>query len=289
MHHSWVFSTLLPNSQNASSNGHALYNITSGNIQPDKNWSILYGDGTGAEGVVCADKVIVGGATVTSQAVEAATSIASQFISQAGDGFLGLGFEGGNTCSPDQCETFFGNLMKSTPEPLFTADLQPDGGSYDFGYINESKYVGEVAYVDVLHESPAYWDFTAGNYSVGGKSGPIGYSIMDTGTSIWYLPKDAAKDFYVSFNSSYDENEKSYVYPCDEIPLDFSVEIGDSTFVVPGSAINFGPVGDGSGNCIGGIQYSDLLPGSIFGDVFMKNFFVVFNQGTEQIGVARQQ
>lgn len=286
---SWVFSTLLPNSQNTSSNGHTLYNTTSGTLSPNQTWSILYGDGTGAEGIVYADKIIVGGATVTSQAVEAATSIASQFISQAGDGFLGLGFEDGNTCSPDQCETFFGNLMKSSPEPLFTADLQPDGGSYDFGYIDKSKYVGEIAYVDVLHESPAYWDFTAGIYSVGGKSGSIGDSIMDTGTSIWYLPEDATNDFYGSFNSSYDENEGAYVYSCDETPPDFSVEIGNTTFVVPGSAINFGPVGDGTENCIGGIQYSDLLPGSIFGDMFMKNFFVVFNQGTEQIGVAKQE
>lgn len=228
---------------------------------------------------------------MTSQAVEAATSVASQFLSQPGDGFLGLGFEGGNTCSPEQCGTFFSNLMRTTPEQVFTADLQPSGGSYDFGFIDQDRYSGEIGYVDVLHESPAYWDFTAGSYSINGMEGgqAIGYSIMDTGTSIWYLPETPTKEFYKSFNSSFDEDQGAYVYPCSITPPEFTVEIGGMEFVVPGEAINFGPVEDGSENCIGGIQYSSVLPGSIFGDVFMKNFFVVFDQGRERIGVARQQ
>ena len=67
-----------------------------------------------------------------------------------------------------------------------------------------------------------------------------------------------------------------------------SVDIGGTTFTVPGSELNFQPLGDGSGNCVGGIQQNDGLPGSIFGDVFMKNFFVVFDLGNNQIGVANQ-
>lgn len=281
--HSWVFSNLTPDSK-----GHNLYDTSSGSEESGETWSIGYGDGSGASGTVYADTVVVGGATVTSQAVEAATSVSAGFAGGASDGLLGLGYESGNTCSPSPCQTFFGNLMSSTDSPLFTADLQTNGGSYDFGYIDSSKYSGDITYIDVLRENPSYWDFTAGDYSVGSSSGSVGYAIMDTGTSLWYLPQGAVSDFYNSFGGSYDSNQGLYVFPCDTTPSDMSVDMGGTTFTVPGSALNYQPANDGTGNCIGGIQYSQSLPGSIFGDVFMKNFFVVFNLGTNQIGVAEQ-
>lgn len=74
---SWVFSTLTPSSE---SKGHSLYNPkTSGKIKTGYSWNITYGDGSGAAGTVYADKVVVGGVTATSQAVEAATSVSAQF------------------------------------------------------------------------------------------------------------------------------------------------------------------------------------------------------------------
>lgn len=277
----WVFSDQTPNSGN-----HNLYQTSSGSEEDGETWNIGYGDGSGASGIVYADTVTVGGATVTSQAVEAATSVSAEFASGAGDGLLGLGYESGNTCSPSQCQTFFGNLMNSVDQPLFAADLQTNGGSYDFGYVDSSKYSGDITYVNTLQENPSYWDFTAGEYSVAGSSGSVGYAIMDTGTSLWYLPQGAVSDFYNSFGGQYDSNQGLYLFDCNTTPPDFSVDIGGTTFTVPGSALNFQPAGNGQ--CVGGIQYSQSLPGSIFGDVFMKNFYVVFNLGTNQVGVANQ-
>lgn len=77
LHCSWVFSTLTPASE---STGHTLYNPkTSGKVKSGYTWNITYGDGSGAAGTVYADKVVVGGVTATSQAVEAATSVSSTF------------------------------------------------------------------------------------------------------------------------------------------------------------------------------------------------------------------
>lgn len=73
----WVFSTLMPSSEQS---GHAIYNpSTSGRKLSGETWDISYGDGSGASGTVYADKVVVGGVTATSQAVEAATSVSAAF------------------------------------------------------------------------------------------------------------------------------------------------------------------------------------------------------------------
>jgi hypothetical protein len=43
------------------------------------SWSISYGDGSGAAGVVGKDVVNIGGVTATSQAVELATAVSQSF------------------------------------------------------------------------------------------------------------------------------------------------------------------------------------------------------------------
>lgn len=106
------------------------------------SWKIAYGDGSGASGVVYADKVKVGGVTATRQAVEAATSISAQFIEEHSDGLLGLGFGNTNTIKPTKQPTFFENIKPTLKEPLFTVTLKKNAtGVYDFGYIDPKKYI----------------------------------------------------------------------------------------------------------------------------------------------------
>lgn len=86
---SWVFS-----SETTQKQGQEIYSpgasSTSRQLQGE-SWSISYGDGSGASGNVFADKVAVGGATVTSQAIEAATSVSSSFArDSASSGLLGV-------------------------------------------------------------------------------------------------------------------------------------------------------------------------------------------------------
>jgi len=128
-----VFSTLTPASE---STGHTVYNpSTSGKLESGETWDISYGDGSGAAGTVYADKVVVGGVTATSQAVEAATSVSSEFTQDtANDGLLGLAFSSINTITPNQQTTFFDTVKSTLAQALFTADLKKGApGAYDFG------------------------------------------------------------------------------------------------------------------------------------------------------------
>lgn len=169
-------------------------------------------------------------------------------------------------------------------EPIFTADLQPGGGSYDFGIINSSKYIGEVTYTPVLAKRPAYWDFEAGSYSIGGHNGggpeQIGCSIMSTGISPWYLPESATKAFYGSVPSAYyDASSAAWGLHCNNTPPDFCVQLGGVDFMVPRAALVFAPLDKDGESCVCGILqvFDDGM--IIFGDKFMKHFSFVFDMG----------
>ena len=129
----WVFSTETPSSE---STGHTVYNpSTSGTKLTGESWSITYGDSSGAAGDVYSDKVVIGGVTATSQAVEAATSVSSTFVSDTGsDGLVGLAFSSINQVKPTAKTTFFDTVKSTLAKALFTADLKAGtAGSYTFG------------------------------------------------------------------------------------------------------------------------------------------------------------
>jgi aspergillopepsin I len=51
--------------------------------------------------------------------------------------------------------------------PLFAAILKQNTlGSYDFGFVNRSRYTGELSYVDV-DSSRGHWSFKVSGYDLG--------------------------------------------------------------------------------------------------------------------------
>jgi aspergillopepsin I len=288
---SWVFSTETPSSQ---SSGHTKYNpSTSGRKLSGETWKIGYGDGSGASGDVYADKVVVGPVTATSQAVEAATSVSAQFTQDVdNDGLLGLAFSSINTVSPDQQTTFFDTVKSTLKAKLFAAYLRKGAaGSYDFGFIDTTKYTGAITYTPV-NSASGFWQFTAGGYSVGTSTralGTVGSSIADTGTTLMLLPDDVVDDYYSAVSgASYDSNQGGYVFSCSAKLPNFNVAINGKTFVIPGSYINFAPA---SGTkCFGGIQSNQGLGFSIFGDIFLKTVYAIFDQtqSSPRLGFASQ-
>jgi aspergillopepsin I len=121
----WVFSSELSSS---SINGQTIYNPKKSSTAKSLSgatWSITYGDQSSSSGDVFTDKVTVGGLTVTSQAVEAAKTVSSQFQQDSdNDGLLGLAFSSINTVKPTKQKTFFDNAKASLTSPVFTADLK---------------------------------------------------------------------------------------------------------------------------------------------------------------------
>lgn len=289
-----MFSTELPASEQS---GHTLYNPTrTGKVDSGETWSISYGDGSGASGNVFFDTVSVGATTVTSQAVEAAESVSAQFESDtASDGLLGLAFDSINTASPNQVATFFENAIPTLAAPLFTANLKKGKpGNYNFGYIDSTEYTGGITYVAV-NTGNGFWEFTGNGYAVGtGKfvSSSID-AIADTGTTLLYLPAAAVTAYYAKVSGATNSaSQGGYIFPCSATLPSITLGIGSYRAVVPGSYINYAPATgsrkslpylcyrtypDNLIECFGGIQSNAGIGFSIYGDIFLKSQFVVFN------------
>lgn len=125
------------------------------------------------------------------QGVEVATDISNNLAHGTGlDGVLGLGFSNlnkgisistkhggiillfkvsktGDVVRPERENTFFENSKLQLKLPLFAAILKQDAlGSYDFGFVNRSRYTGELSYVDV-DSSRGHWSFKVSGYDLG--------------------------------------------------------------------------------------------------------------------------
>ncbi|KAF4446677.1 putative aspartic proteinase precursor [Fusarium austroafricanum] len=284
----WVFST-----ETTGSSGHDEYNpakSSSAKKLSGATWKISYGDGSSSSGDVYKDKVSVGGLVVNSQAVEAAQKVSSEFEKETGlDGLLGLGFSSINTVTPNQQKTFFDNAQSSLNSPVFTADLKHQKpGKYNFGFIDNSAYTGQIGYADV-DSSQGFWSFSADGYAIG--SGSVNDSpitgIADTGTTLLLLPDDINSAYYAKVQGAkFSSSDGGYVFACSSTLPDFSFSVGGVTITIPGSYINYAPVQEGSSTCIGGIQPSDDVGINIFGDIALKAAFVVFDGGNQQVGWA---
>ncbi|KAJ8608663.1 hypothetical protein MRB53_039547 [Persea americana] len=287
----WVFSTLMPSSQ---SSGHSpLYNPSGSSTavrETGETWSISYGDGSGASGVVYADKVVIGAVTATSQAVEAATSVSSTFqADRSNNGLVGLAMSSINTASPKQVTTFFDTVKSSLASPLFTATLKKGKGGqlrlrlHRHVKVHRQHHLHFTSYSTSIGDRYAPSSFTTVHLSL------TTQSIADTGTTLLLLPASVCKNYYSKVSgSSNSATYGGYVFPCSATLPSFSVTIGGTTHTVPGSYFNYAPVNAGSITCYGGLQSSASVGINIFGDIFLKSQFVVFSSSGPQLGFAQQ-
>ncbi|KAI0465667.1 aspartic peptidase domain-containing protein [Xylaria cf. heliscus] len=282
----WVFSTETPSS---STNGQTKYDPSSSSTSKKVSgatWDIQYGDGSSSSGDVYHDVVNVGGVSFDSQAVESAKKVSDQFAQDSNnDGLLGLAFSTLNTVKPSAEKTFFDNIADNLDTAAWTADLKyHTAGTYDFGVIDDSKYTGEISYVDV-DDSQGFWGFTA---DINGESVS---GIADTGTTLALLPDSVVDAYYQQVDGAEnDQQQGGYVFPCDADLPDLTFSPGDAKITIPGQYINYAPADDSGSSCFGGVQSDGGQGISIYGDIALKAAFVVFDQtqGSPRLGWANK-
>ena len=103
------------------------------------------------------------------------------------------------------------------------------------------------------------------------------------------MPDAVVNDYYSQVrNAQYNTTYGGYIFPCSTSLPSFTVTINGYDAVVPGNLINFIAVTTDSPICYGGIQSSAPTSFSIFGDIFLKSQYVVFDASVPQLGFAPQ-
>ena len=255
----WVFNTQLAT---ASQTGHTNFNPQKSatfKLMQGATFSISYGDGSGAAGNVGTDTVNIGGATVTSQAVELATAVSASFVQDTqSNGLVGLAFSKLNTVKPTQQKTFFDNAIATLPIPVFTADLRHDAvGSYEFGNIDSTKFNGSLSWAAV-NTTNGFWQFSSEKFSVGtGASMTVagGQAIADTGTTLMLANSAIVNAYYSQVQGAVNNATVGGVtFPCNSELPDLQVDVGGNYMAtIRGDDINFAPV-DATSTC------TSLLP-----------------------------
>lgn len=289
-----MFSTDLPA---RATTGHAVFDASKSSTfkaLDGAQFSIRYGDGSGAEGTVGTDVVEIGGVVVENQAVQLANAVTRSFVDNVNnDGLVGLAFSSLNTVNDGQRalpqKTFFDNILPELDLPVFTADLDPDGtGVYEFGKIDATKFVGEMAWIPV-NSSSGFWQFPSASFAVGNqtfRNRAASDAIADTGTSLLLVDQVVAETYYAQVAGA-EENASvgGFIYPCDAELPDISVAIGDEYMaVIPGNQITFAAVDEANTTCFGGVQGNQGSNLQIFGDTMFKAQLVAFNGGNQSLG-----
>ncbi|KFX95014.1 hypothetical protein O988_06033 [Pseudogymnoascus sp. VKM F-3808] len=285
----WVFNTQL-NAQ--SGQGHTLYDPTKSpdfKLLKGASFDISYGDGSGAAGNVGTDTVDIGGATVTGQAIEMATDVSDSFVQDINsNGLVGLAFSKINTVKPQKQKTFFDNAMPTLAEPVFTADLRQDEvGAYEFGKIDTARFTGDLTWAPI-DPSNGFWEFTSTKFSVGnGKALNAigGTAIADTGTTLMLVNAAVVNAYYSQVEGAVNNEQVGGItFPCDSVLPDLNVDVGGTyTATIQGKFINFAQVN--ANTCFGGVQPTTGNL-QIYGDIFFKSQFIVFNGGNNTLGLA---
>lgn len=308
----WVFNTQL---SPQLTRGHQVYNPAASKtfkLLQGQTFSISYGDGSAASGNVGTDVVEIGGVAVQKQAVELATRVSQTFIQDTqNNGLLGLAFSKLNTVQPQQQKTFFDNVLPSLAEPVFTADLRHNAvGAYEFGRIDNTKFTGELAWIPV-NTAMGFWQFTTSAFSVGnGQAMRVApaQAIADTGTTLMLVSQAVANAYYSQVQGARDDpNAGGVTFPCNTFLPDLFVDVGGRYMArIKGDDIRFAQI-DATSKlltfpssvhakkpnanisapaCFGGIQPTTSSL-EIWGDIFFKSQFVVFNGGNNSLGMAQ--
>lgn len=300
-HPRWTFSSETPESQVQDQ---VLYSPEASNtsrLQEGQTWSIRYGDGSGAAGVVYTDRVAIGVTSFDRQAVETARGVSGMFTRDSfSSGILGLGFGRGNRIRPARARTYLENILPTLAAPLFTANLLAGRpGNYNFGYVSPREHQGPIAYAPVTREN-TYWEISVDGVQVGARGAfrpardLLERVVVDTGTTLILLPDELVGEYYDEVRGArYEDSWGGFVFPCASAMPDWFFGLGDYRGRVPGEYIRFDPVNDT--HCFGGIQSAEGIGFSLFGATLLKAQFAVFDyvdvegRATPRVGFANKR
>ncbi|KAM7212806.1 acid protease [Rhypophila decipiens] len=289
----WVYSDLMAPKKLANRTYYSPEQSTTGTEVANSSWTIQYGDGSYASGKIYTDTISLGGVDIKGAAVEAATTVSSSMLHDTKiSGVFGLPYKLTSQTYP-QFPTVMQDLNPLLDQKVFTVDLRYQANSeYQFGYIDPTKYIGEIQYIPLVAEAGTWWTVeyslytfdTMNHWQAVNRQG-----IVDTGTSLLLLDEDIVSRYYNTVDGAVRNSHAGWVYPCHvdlpSLTLGFSDE---AKYEIPGKYMKFAEEPEvGEGMCMGSLQEtSEDFEYSILGDIFLKAVFAVFDYDKGAVGFA---
>lgn len=286
------------------------------------DFNVSYVDGSGASGDYATDTLSIGGKTLKG------LQFGIGYESTSPEGILGIGYtndeaqvnrvgQKGYSNLPQAMAD--GGLIQSNAYSLWLDDLEASTGSILFGGVDTDKYHGQLQTLPIQKEFDEYAEFiitlTGMNLNKDGKNTSLTTDlptavILDSGSSLMYLPNDLATAIYSALQVNYDSREQTAFADCslanENITLDFTftsptISIPISELIINGDSSNSADRQDpnsqnqgGSSNsgssdqslCIFGIAPSEGST-AVLGDTFLRSAYVVYDLANNEISLAQ--
>ncbi|KIO21011.1 hypothetical protein M407DRAFT_29335 [Tulasnella calospora MUT 4182] len=267
----------------------------------ENSFEIQYLDGSTSRGTIASDTVSVAGLVVANQSF-GAIQTESNDSGLPSAGIMGMGF-------PSNAETratpFFWNLAhgRALVSNIFSFYLSRDvetGSELCFGCVDSTKFTGDLSWypldASMSNGTNYWWNIVSDGLSVGG-SQPSGRleAIIDSGTSLIYVPPLVAQELYRTIPGSTEDvldlGQGYYTFPCanDVLLPPISFIFGGVTYEVNKEDFNLGAVDSFGDRCVAGIIGMDIgltVPAAILGVEFMKGWYSAFDLDGMRVGFA---
>nr|XP_046252697.1 pepsin A-like [Scatophagus argus] len=248
--------------------------------------SIQYGTGS-MTGYLGSDTVEVGGISVASQVFGLSETEATFMASMAADGILGLAFQ---SIASDDVVPVFINMIKQglVAHPYFSVYLSGDseaGSEVIFGGIDSTHYTGEITWIPL--SSATYYQINMDSVTINGQTVACSggcQAIIDTGTSLIVGPSTEIDNINSWVGATTNEYGDAIVN-CQNIQNmpEVTFTLNGHAFTVPASAY----VSQSSSGCSTGFGQGGTQQLWILGDVFIREYYTVFNPHTKYVGLAK--
>ncbi|KAK0308151.1 hypothetical protein LTR82_015725 [Friedmanniomyces endolithicus] len=255
----------------------------------NSNFNITYVDGSGSSGDYVSDKQIGIG-----------------YNSTSAEGIIGIGYpinevatqyNGGNPYPNVPLHLMQNGDINSNAYSLWLNDLDASTGSILFGGVNTDKFSGELQTLPIIREQGYYAEFIIALTGVGanGTAGSIASNLatpalLDSGSSLMYLPNNIVQTIYNDVGAQYDSSQGAAFVNCN---LAKSTATLDFTFSSPTIRVAMSELvivaGYDSHNqplCIIGISPVDGGT-PVLGDTFIRSAYIVYDMTNNEISIAQ--
>jgi Eukaryotic aspartyl protease len=252
------------------------------------DFEIMYGSGSvsgyfSVDNVTLADDIIVSAQRFAE--VQDAGGLGLAYALGKFDGILGLGF---TSISIDKTPTVIENAIAQNllDQPIFAFYLGDNApGELTFGAYDPSKFTGDLTYVKL--QAATYWQISLDQATCGDYASDLNMTaIVDSGTSLIVGPRKEVAKLAAEVGAK-PNIVGEYTIDCkivDQIP-DITFQIAGKPYTLRGKDT----VIQAQGTCLFafmGVDFPSPGPQWILGDVFMRQFYTVFNYVDQTIGFA---